>query len=334
MENIEEVKNILGPLRVLENETLSKHTYFKIGGPARLFFEAKSLEDLKLVLTTVFQYNIPHVVLGGGANVLVSDKGFDGLVIKNRAAGTKLVGIKGTITRGGQGIKSALVWATSGTPMNQLARFTIDQGLEGIEFLLSVPGTVGGGLKINAHFEVERGDFIGNRLVSASLFDPKTGDIRTVDQNYFNFSYDYSKIQDTGEIVLEAIFRLDKAENPSQLWQKAMDGVKVRNSEQPVGIACSGCTFRNISHEDAMRLATPNLTTSTGYIIDSLGLKGTKVGDAQVSERHAAFILNMGQATSKEVLELIKLIKTKVKETYGLDLKEEIFFIGDFSNNL
>lgn len=329
-ERVEELKNIIGPLRVLENELLSKHTYFKIGGPAKLFFEAKSEEDLKLALETAQQYQIPFVVLGGGANVLVSDRGFAGLVIKNRAAAIKLIGIKGTIDKNGTGIKNALVWTASGTPMNQLARFTIDQGLEGLEFLLSVPGTVGGGLKINAHFEVERGDFIGERVVSAVLFDPKALKTRTVDHSYFNFSYDYSKIQDTGEIVLEAIFRLDKTQNPSLLWQKAMDGVKRRNAEQPIGVPCSGCIFKNIQHQDALRLATPNLTTSTGYIIESLGLKGTKIGGAQISTHHANFIINTNNATANDVLKLIELVKTRAKSTYGLDLKEEIFYIGEF----
>ncbi|MBI2327212.1 UDP-N-acetylmuramate dehydrogenase [Candidatus Curtissbacteria bacterium] len=326
----EEIKNILGILRVRENESLSKHTYFKIGGPARLLFEAKSIEDLKLALKTVLEYQVPFVVLGGGANVLVSDKGFDGLVVKNRAAQVKLVGIKGTINKNGQGIKSALVWTASGTPMNQLARFTIDQGLEGLEFLLSVPGTVGGGLKINAHFEVERAEFLGNRLVSATLFDPKNGQKKNVAQDYFKFSYDHSTIQDTDEIVLDATFRLDAAQDKAVLWQKAMEGVKRRNAEQPIGIACSGCTFRNINHKDAIRLSTPNLTTSTGYIIESLGLKGTKIGGAQVSEHHANFIINTAEAKAADVIKLINLIKVKAKQTYGLDLKEEIFYIGDF----
>ena len=329
---IEEIKDKLGPLRVFENEPLSKHTYFKLGGPAKIFFEAKSVDDLKLALTSAFESKIPYVLLGGGANVLVSDKGFDGLVIKNRAAGVKLVGLKGTINKNGRGVKNALVWVASGTPMNQLARFTIDQGLEGLEFLLSVPGTVGGGLKINAHFEVEKGEFLGKRLVSAALFDPNSGEVKTVNHDYFEFSYDHSKIQKTGEIVLESIFRLDTSKDRAALWQRAMDNVKRRNEEQPIGIACSGCVFRNISHEDAMRLATPNLTTSTGYIIDSLGLKGTKIGDAQISTHHANFIVNTGEATAADVLKLINIVKQKAKETYGLDLNEEIFYIGDFTH--
>ena len=330
MGNLEEIKTILGPLRVYENEPLSRHTYFKIGGPARLFFEAKTVDDLKLAVETAYHYQIPFVVLGGGANVLVSDRGFEGLVIKNKATGIKLIGLKGTIGKTGKGIKNALVWTASGTPMNQLSRFTIDQTLEGLEFLLSVPGTIGGGLKINAHFNVEKHEFIGNRLMSAALFDLKTGTTKSVNHDYFDFSYDHSKIQETDEIVLEAIFKLDKAKDQGDLWQKAMDGIKRRNEEQPVGSACSGCIFRNISRKDAMRLVTPNLTTSTGYIIESLGLKGTKIGGAAISSTHTNFIINTAGATAGDVLKLINLIKTKAKEKYNLDLKEEIFYVGDF----
>ena len=329
--DIENFKNILGPLRVFENEPLSKHTYFKIGGPARIFFEAKNVDDLRLALKTAHDLKIPFVILGGGANVLVSDSGFDGLVVKNRADGIKLIGIKGIIDKLGKGIKSAQVWCASGTLMNQLARFTIDQGLEGLEFLLSVPGTVGGGLKINAHYEVEKGEFLGNRLTSAVLFDPKNGEEKTVDSKYFEFGYDKSKIQKTEEIVLEALFKLDAIKDKATLWQKAMDDVKRRNEEQPIGIACSGCVFRNIEDSDAVRLFTPNLTTSTGYIIEKLGLKGQKIGGAQISEKHANYILNVDSAEADDVLKLIDLVKKKAKTDLDLDLKEEIFYIGDFS---
>lgn len=331
MDKHQQFKQKVGELRVFENEDLSKHTYFKIGGPAKLFFEAKTIEDLKLALTVAHQLKIPFVVIGAGANMLVSDKGFDGLVIKNRADGIKLAGFKGSIDKAGKSIKSAFLSAYSGTLMNQLARYSIDQGFEGLEFLLSVPGTVGGGLKINAHYQVEQNQFIGNQLVSATLFDPKSGEIKNAEASYFEYSYDHSKIQETDEIVLEAIFKVETSKNKEGLWQKAMDGVKLRNEEQPVGIACSGCIFRNISHEDAIRLATPNFTTSTGYIIDKLGLKGTKIGDAQISEKHANYILNNGKASAGDVIELINLIKEKAKSTYSLDLKEEIFYIGDFS---
>src|SRR3989338_6109719 len=130
-DQIDQIKDILGLLRVYENEPLKKHTYFKIGGPAKLFFEAKNVDDLKLALETAHSSKIPFVVLGGGANVLVSDKGFDGLVIKNRAEGVKLVGVKGTIKKQVQCINRALVWAPSETLLNQLPLFTINQGLEG-----------------------------------------------------------------------------------------------------------------------------------------------------------------------------------------------------------
>ncbi len=328
---IEEIKNIIGPLRVYENELLSKHTYFKIGGPATLFFEAKNTEDFILALQTVQKLKVPFVVLGGGANVLVSDKGFDGLVIKNRTDGVKLVGIKGTLGKNGTGINGALIWAASGTLMNRVARFTIDQNLEGLEFLLSVPGTVGGGLKINSHYEVEKDEFIGNSLASATLFNPKTGETKKVDQDYFEFSYDYSKIQETGEIVIDATFKVQSSKKQGNLWQKAMDDVKRRNEEQPIGIACSGCIFQNVSRKEAVRLSTPGLTTSTGYIIEKLGLKGKKIGGAQISTKHANYILNINESSAKDVADLINLIKDKAKKEYNLDLKEEIFYIGDFN---
>lgn len=330
--DIEKVKDILGPLRVFENEPLSKHTYFKIGGPARIFFEAKNVDDLRLALKTAYGLKIPFVILGGGANVLVADRGFDGLVIKNRADGIKLVGIKGIIDKKGKGIKSAQVWCASGTLMNQLARFTIDQGLGGLEFLLSVPGTVGGGLKINAHYEVEKGEFLGGRLTSAVLFDPKNGQEKTVDSKYFEFGYDKSKIQQTAEIVLEALFKLETIEDKSVLWQKAMADVKRRNEEQPIGVACSGCIFRNIKDADAQRLFTPNLTTSTGYIIEKLGLKGQRMGGAQISEKHANYILNVDNAKADDVLKLIHLVQKKAKEELDLNLVEEIFYVGDFQS--
>lgn len=328
---IEEIKNIIGPLRVYENELLSKHTYFKIGGPATLFFEAKNTEDFILALQTAQKLKIPFVVLGGGANVLVSDKGFDGLVIKNRTDGVKLVGIKGTLGKNGTGINGALIWAASGTLMNRVARFTIDQNLEGLEFLLSVPGTVGGGLKINSHYEVEKDEFIGNSLASATLFDPNTGETKKVDQDYFEFSYDYSKIQETGEIVIDATFKVQSSKKQGNLWQKAMDDVKRRNEEQPIGIACSGCIFQNVSMKEAVRLSTPGLTTSTGYIIEKLGLKGKKIGGAQISTKHANYILNTNGSSAKDVIDLINLIKDRAKKEYNLDLKEEIFYIGNFN---
>ena len=329
-DKIEEIKNIIGPLRVYENELLSKHTYFKIGGPAKLFFEAKNTEDFILALQTAQKLKIPLVVLGSGANVLVSDKGFEGLVIKNRTDGVKLVGIKGSIGKKGIGIKNALVWAASGTLMNRIARFTIDQNLEGLEFLLSVPGTVGGGVKINSHYEVEKDEFIGNSLAFATLFDPKSGKTKKVDHDYFEFSYDSSIIQQTGEIVIDATFKVEASTSKEALWEKATSDVKRRNQEQPMGVACSGCIFRNISPDEAKRLDTPNLTTSTGYIIDKLGLKGKQIGGAKVSERHANYIVNTNTASAVDVINLINLIKDKAKKAYSLDLKEEIFKIGNF----
>ena len=174
---------------------------------------------------------------------------------------------------------------------------------------------------------------MGKRLTSAVLFDSKKGEEKTVASEYFEFGYDKSKIQKTGEIVLEALFRLDAINDKATLLQKAMDDVKRRNEEQPIGVACSGCIFRNIEDADAQRLFTPNLTTSTGYIIEKLGLKGQRIGGAQISEKHANYILNVDNARADDVLKLIDLVKKKAKKELDLNLVEEIFYIGDFGDN-
>src|SRR3990167_2539187 len=149
MSKTEEIKSILGPLRVFENESLSKHTYFEIGGPAKVFFEAKSIEDLKLALKAAKKVKIPVVVIGGGANVLVSDSGFDGLVIKNRATGVKLVGLKGTYSKHGRGVKNGFFFLTIRKIINHLALSPLDQVLAGFDFFLFVQEKVGGGIKKN-----------------------------------------------------------------------------------------------------------------------------------------------------------------------------------------
>ena len=166
--------------------------------------------------------------------------------------------------------------------------------------------------------------------MSATLFDSKTGKINKVDHDYFNFDYDQSKIQQTGEIAIDATFKVESTGSKEALWEKATSDVKLRNEEQPLGTACSGCIFRNISPQDAKKLETPNLTTSTGYIIEKLGLKGKKIGGAQISTKHANYILNTNEASAKNVIDLINLIKDKAKNEYNLDLKEEIFLIGEF----
>jgi len=304
----------LGELRVKKDEPMANHTTFRIGGPADLFYIAYEEKEFINAIKLARELAIPIFILGGGANILVSDKGIRGLVIKNRASKVRIVGLKGK----GKvlAVNEVYVEAEGGALINQLVRFCLDEGLEGLEFLLSVPGTVGGALKINAHFRPEKGEFIGNKLYKARLLTLENKVVE-VGKDYFIFCYDQSVLQKSGDILLAATFCLTKGDK-KMIWKEAMAGVKKRQESQPIGIACSGCTFRNTQDKPA------------GYLLEKAGLKGIKVGNAQFSQKHANFILNLGGAKAKDVLELIKIAKEKVKEKFGVELKEEIFLVGEF----
>lgn len=307
----------LGESRVKLSEPLANHTYFKIGGPADALFEAAKSADLIQAVQLCLNHQVPYFVLGGGSNILVGDKGFRGLVIKNRADNVRTVGFHGKVNAAKPQINQAIVEADSGTLLNKLVRFTVEEGLGGLEVFLSVPGSVGGGIYNNSHYRPEEDEFIGNLLYQATIIDQQ-GNLKDVPQSYFKFNYDYSILQDTEEVVIKASFIL-RGGNKQELWQLATDTVKRRNQRQPIGIACSGCTFRN-----------PSQARSAGYLIDQAGLKNAQVGQARVSPIHASFIENLGGATAKDVLELIDKIKTTVYDKFSVKLELEIFLVGEF----
>lgn len=303
-------------MRVKGNEPMSVHTTFKIGGPADLFFKAHNIEELTKVVKLCQKLKIPYFVLGRGSNILVSDKGFPGLVIQNKSSQIKVLRYKGQIGEGKTQEATALIEVDSGVGLNRLVRYTIEESLSGLEVFLSIPGSVGGAIKINAHFRPERNEFIGNFVYRARLLSLK-GDIKEATRDYFKFGYDKSVLRKSGEILLSVVFQLDKVSDKKLLWKKAQKAVDYRELRQPVGMACSGCIFKN-----------PPKFRGAGFLIDQAGFKGTRVGGAKISERHANFIINTGGATAKDVVELIKLCQKKIKDIFGVILKEEIEYIG------
>lgn len=302
--------------RVKENEILAPHTTWRIGGPAKFWFEAKSISDLVMAVQTVKELNLEYFVLGGGSNVLFGDKGFNGLVIKNSTSMIRIIGVAGKIKKDSPSATSVLVEAETGVGFNRLVRFTLDEGLSGLEAFLGQPGTVGGAVYINAH-SIKDHKFVGDLITVVKILNNK-GEREEVAVDYFNFGYDESKIQQTKEIVLNVIFKLARSQK-ELVWEKANEAMKYRQETQPQGYPSGGCTFRNVTDAQAK---------SAGFLIDQCGLKATKIGDAQISEKHANFILNRGEAKADDVLALIKLCKDKVKEKYGVELKEEIVYVG------
>ncbi len=320
----------LGSDRLKKDESLAKHTYFKLGGPADLLYEAKTVDELANAVQSAILYKVPYLVIGGGSNILVTDAGFRGLVIKNKSTQIILKGFAGQMTKGATNkpgrqldLKEAIVQSDSGVPANLLIRYTLDQGLSGLEDMLGLPGTVGGAVYNNSH---HLDKLFGDHILEVDVLD-LDGKIKKYGQKELKFDYDYSIFHKTKEIVLSATFQLNRGDKDA-LWEISNAAVKRRASTQPLGAPSSGCIFKNIPLADAMRIGTPDTTQSVGYLLDKAGLKGLRVGGAFVSDIHANFIVNDGTATSKDVLDLVALIKSKIKEKFGVDLQEEVIIIG------
>lgn len=323
MKNYNQVIHELGENRVRRDEILAPYTTIKIGGPADLFFEAVTVDNLVKAVGIARKHGVAFFVLGGGTNLIISDKGFRGLVIRNKTSNIQPVKLKGTSS-----VDAVYIKVESGVQVNRLVRYALNEGLARLEYFLGQPGTVGGAMWINAHNMWAGRKFFGDNVVEAEVLD-KQVNRKTVPVSYFNFGYDRSLLQESGDIVLTVTLALKKGDK-EQLWQSAQETLNYRRETQPLNYLSSGCSFRNISPEEARRIGTPNNTTSTGFLIDSLGLKGTRIGGAEFSKKHAAFILNVDNAKAADVKALLDLAKEKIQDRYGIEVREEIVLLGEF----
>jgi len=234
--------------------------------------------------------------------------------------------MKGVISKGiADG--SVYVEAESGVSFNALVRYSIEEGLAGLEMHLGLPGTVGGAIFMNSKW-MQSKSFIGDMVYQATILT-SDGVVKNVSNDYFHFSYGSSAIQKSGDIVLSVVFALKRA-NKETLWATANESMEYRKTTQPQGVKTAGCVFKNITLVEAATAGTPNHTTSTGYLIDKSGCKSLAIGGASVSQIHANFIVNTGSATAHDMVQLIDRIKEKVKEKFNITLVEEIQRIGEF----
>ena len=321
---LEKLRELLGTSRVKVDEPMRLHATFKIGGPAQLYLEVETIEDLVASVTHARNLGVSVFIVGGGSNIIVSDKGIKGLVIKNNCRKFDVASMGGKIVNGKIDVSGAFVMAQSGVIMNQLVRFTVDQGLGGLEYQLGLPGTVGGAVCMNSNFPLKQA-YMGDCVYRAKLLTPE-GEIKEVDNSYFHFAYDYSILQKTGDIVLSVIFKLVPMDT-AVLKERSMEAMTHRSGSQPKGLS-AGCTFRNISILEAMTVPTPGRVTSAGYLIDKAGLKGKRIGDAKISDMHANFIMNMGNAKAEDIIALVELIKEEVKKKFNVGLHMEVKKIG------
>lgn len=282
---------------ILLDEMMSLHTSFKVGGKADLFIKAYSLEEIKSVIKVSKENHIPLFILGNGTNLLVKDEGFRGIVLQIKLEDIKIDGIEVIVEAG---VKNAV-----------LSKKLTDNNLTGFEFASGIPGTIGGAIKMNAGaYGSEMKD-----IVSEVTYLDYNGNIHKINNEECEFSYRYSRFFKEKAIILEAKLRL-KVGNKSEIESKVLELLKQRKEKQPLEYPNAGSTFKRGENY------------ITAKLIDECGLKGYNIGGAQISEKHAGFIINKGNAKSSDILELIEYVRRIVKEKTGEDIKLEVEVIG------
>lgn len=299
--------------RIKPKKDLSPYFTLRTQTTAEYYLEAESREDIINAVKITSQHKIPLFFLGGGSNTIVLKGEIKGLVLRNMYMKKEVVTDEADY---------AEVLFSAGYPMSRVVNETVKEGLSGFEYHLGLPGSLGGAIFMNSKW-TKNLSYVGDNLISANIID-KEGNEKKVDRDYFNFAYDYSILQETGDILLEATFKLKK-EDPEMLKKRAQEALAYRRETQPFGVATGGCFFQNISDEEQEKHNLP--TKSAGYLIDKAGLKGTQVGGFQVSEKHANFVINKGKGTPEDLYKILNLIKSTIKEKYGVDLKEEVIVV-------
>lgn len=301
--NIEkELLKIVQKDRILKNEPMKKHTSFKVGGIADYFVIIENEKELKEILKFTKQNKIPLQLVGNGTNLLVTDKGIRGIVIKLNMQNYKIERTK----------NYALITVEAGFPLCKLANVALREELGNLEFLSGIPGTIGGAIRMNAGaYGMEMKD-----LVIKTKFMNEEGDIQKINLEEHEFSYRESRFSKEEAFILETTLRVpyDTKEN---IQKKIEEYSNSRKEKQPLEFPSAGSTFKR--KEGII----------TAKLIDECGLKGYSIGDAEVSNKHAGFIVNKGNATAKDILDLIEYVKKVVYDKTKEKIELEVLVIGE-----
>lgn len=304
MEDLEkQLQEVVTAKNVLRNEPMSKHTSFKIGGNADYFIIVNSTQELKDVLKIANNSKIPITIVGNGTNLLVRDGGIRGFVIKLNLNNFKIK----------RSSNEVLITIESGMTLATLSLIAGKEEISGLEFLSGIPGTIGGALRMNAGaYGSEMKD-----IVVKSRYMTSDGKIKTLNLEEHKFEYRnsiFSKLDDA--IIIDTTIKAQKG-NKKEIDEKVKEYSNLRKEKQPLEYPNAGSTFKR----------------KEGYItaklIDECGLKGFSVGDAEVSTKHAGFVVNKGKATAKDVLKLVEYVKKEVKKKFEIDIELEIIVVGD-----
>lgn len=289
------------------DEAMSKHTSYRIGGPAKAYIMVNSIAALNAVLSACEGDGLPWVLVGKGSNLLVSDEGFSGAVIT----------LAGEFRNWMFDEETNRVIVGAGTILSRLVQEVFHRGYSGMEFAVGTPGTVGGALRMNAG---TKDDWIGSRVVSVTTYDPVAG-LKRYAGSDIEWAYRKTSFSDN-EIIVECELQLEPALS-GNIHDRMRSLLERRKTSQPLEYPSCGSVFKNPEGRSA------------GALIDEVGLKGTLCGGAQISEKHANFIVNKHNASASDVRALIKTAQEKVKEHYGIELQPEVKFLGfeeDFKN--
>ncbi|MCD7778004.1 MAG: UDP-N-acetylmuramate dehydrogenase [Clostridiales bacterium] len=295
----DELKNVFKD-RVTAFEPMSLHTSFRVGGPADIFIKPVTMDEVLISIAVFKEFNLPYIIIGKGSNILVGDNGIRGGVVQLSALYSEL-------KTEGSNVKAA-----AGASLGSVASLCLDNSLTGFEFASGIPGSVGGAVIMNA------GAYGGEiKDIVSSVKVLKNGEIHTITNEECGFRYRGSRVMDENMLVLEAEFNLQEGDY-EEISAKMKELTKKRNEKQPMEYPSAGSTFKRPEGYFA------------GKLIEDSGLKGYFVGGAQVSEKHCGFVINKGNATAKDIADLIKHIQDTVKDKFGVDLEPEVRFVGEF----
>lgn len=296
---IEALKQIVGENSILENENMANHTTFKCGGNASLYIAPNSTDELVKVLEVLRNENYPYMVIGNGSNLLVKDSGYDGAIVE---VDKKISEID---------VRGEEIIVEAGAKLSKVATIAMENDLAGFEFAHGIPGNMGGAVVMNAG---AYGGEMKDVLKWVKVVD-QNGEIQTLENEELELGYRTSRVMKEKMIVLEACIKLelgvmgDIAEVMALLMSK-------RKASQPLEYPSAGSTFKRPEGYFA------------GKLVQDAGMKGYRVGDAMVSDKHSGFVINCGNATATEVIQVIKDVQAKVKEDFGVDLEPEVRIIG------
>jgi len=301
-------------------EPMARHTTLKVGGPARWFWAASNIETLAQVLGLCTEHEIPYLFIGHGSNLLMSDAGYDGLVIQNRCKGC---------------VVAEETQAESGVSFGSLFLQTARAGFGGLEWAIGIPGTVGGALVSNAG--AYRGN-IGPLVKSVRVF--ADGRDQTVGPEWMEFSYRDSRLRRSGTgntVLLSCVLQLTERGDPEEIVARAKLYQAQRRTKQPLAPS-AGSFFKNVINKplaESLPNLTPGMKASgvipAGFLSEACGLKGQRVGGAEVSEKHANFLVNAGGATASDLRTLACRVREGVQERFGVTLEEEVLYVGDWT---